>query len=252
MDLNNFMQAAPGVQLGHGDCLELMRGIPEGSIDMVMTDPPYGTTSCKWDAVIDLAEMWAELKRVVKPSGAIVLMAAQPFTSVLICSNLKMFKYAWVWDKMGVTGFLNAKKQPLRASEDVCVFYRKQPTYNPQMRLGFKPYHIKAVAKPVNKPGTVYRALKSPASQSDDSRYPINLLAIKRDPFRIHPTQKPEALMAYMVKTYANAGETVLDFTMGSGTTGVACVNTGREFIGIERDSAYFSMAAGRILGAVK
>jgi DNA modification methylase len=230
------------INLMHGDCLEIMKLIPAGSVNMVLADPPYGTTACKWDTVIPLEAMWAELKRVIKPNGAIVMTAGQPFTSALVMSNPKMFKYLWVWDKVQGTGFLNAKKQPLRSCEDVCVFYRQQPTYKPQMRTGFKPYRS---AKGHH--GTCYGADKGAITVSDGSRYPLTRLEFSRDSGKVHPTQKPVALMEYLIRTYTNEGEIVLDFTMGSGTTGVACVNTGRKFIGIELDQGYFDIATQRI-----
>ena len=236
------------IDLIHGDCLEEMKKIPDGSIDMVLTDPPYGTTACKWDTVIDLPLMWEQLKRVVKPNGAIVMTASQPFTSALVMSNVKMFKYCWVWDKVNrPTGHLNAKKQPLRQTEDVIVFYSDQVHYNPQMTQG-KPY----VATGSRKSENYGAQVKSTTICADGMRYPRNLIRISADERgtvgRIHPTQKPVALMEYLIKTYTNEGETVLDFTMGSGTTGVACKNLNRNFIGIELDETYFNIAKARIL----
>jgi DNA modification methylase len=234
------------VELMHGDCLEMMQLIPDGSVDMVLTDPPYGTTACKWDTVIPLESMWAQLKRVIKPNGAIVMTAAQPFTSALIMSNVKMFKYEWHWDKVnGIRNHLNAKHQPMRKVEDVCVFYTKRPTYNPQMRVG-------GYKSRKTKPGSSEGFGK--VSGLDYGRevtqlYPVDLISIEsHDPNNsLHPTQKPVALMEYLIRTYTNEGETVLDFTMGSGTTGVACTNTGRKFIGIELDQGYFDIATQRI-----
>jgi site-specific DNA-methyltransferase (adenine-specific) len=218
-----------------------MKEIPAGSVDMILTDPPYGTTACKWDSVIPFEPMWAELKRIIKPNGAIVMTAMQPFTSVLVCSNLKMFKYQWVWQKEAGTGLLNAKKQPLRDHEDVCVFYSKQPTYNPQYTEG-KPYVAKKGGETSN-----YNPSGNVTTVSDGKRYPKTVLKFNRDRNKIHPTQKPVALMEYLIKTYTNEGETVLDFTMGSGSTWVACVNTNRDFIGIELDEGYFTIACKRI-----
>ena len=231
------------INLLHGDCLELMKGIPDGSVDMVLTDPPYGTTQCKWDSIIDLPLMWEQLKRVIKPNGAIVMTASQPFTTTLIASNIKQFKYNWVWNKRQGTGFLNAKKQPLRSCEDVAVFYKKQPVYNPQMRLGFTPYVCKQGETKTENYGKQSGAI----TKSDGSRYPLTLLEFARDKSKIHPTQKPIELMEYLIKTYTNEGEVVLDFAMGSGTTGVACKNLGRDFIGIELDDDYFNIASKRI-----
>jgi len=228
--------------LMQGDCLERMKEISDGSVDMVLTDPPYGTTACKWDTVIDLEAMWEQLKRVTKKNGAIVMTAAQPYTSILVTSNIREFKYQWVWQKEAGTGLLNAKRQPLRDNEDVCVFYKKQPTYNPQFTYG-KPYTCKkgGETENYNKSGTVI-------TESDGSRYPKTIQKFQRDKNKIHPTQKPVALMEYLIRTYTDEGETVLDFTMGSGTTGVAAQRLGRNFIGIELDKEYFDIANERII----
>jgi len=234
------------INLIHGDCLEVMKLIPDGSVDMVLADPPYGTTQCKWDSVIPFEPMWEQLKRVTKKNGAIVLTASQPFTSALIMSNVKMFKYCWVWEKSKSTNFLNAKKQPLRKHEDICVFYRKQPNYNPQMTLG-QPYD-KGVRK--DQLSGSYGDFKPKHVRSDGERYPTDVFYFKtaESEGRVwHPTQKPVALMEYLIKTYTNEGETVLDFTMGSGTTGVAAKSLNRKFIGIELDEAYFNIANERI-----
>ena len=237
-------------ELHLGDCLDIMRYIPDGSIDMVLTDPPYGTTACKWDSVIPFEPMWEQLKRITKPNGAIVLTATQPFTSALVMSNAKMFKYTWVWDKVNrPTGHLNAKRMPMRQTEDVVVFYTKPPTYKPQMTQG-KPYKATGSKKSDNYGAQV----KSTTICADGMRYPRDLLQVPADERgtvgRIHPTQKPVALMEYLIRTYTNEGETVLDFTMGSGTTGVACKNLGRSFIGVEMDADYFAAASKRIAEA--
>ncbi len=231
--------------LMHGDCLERMKEIPDGSVDMVLADVPYGTTQNKWDSLIPLDLVWEQLKRVVKPNGAIVMTAMQPFTSVLVCSNLKMFKYQWVWQKEAGTGLLNAKKQPLRDHEDVCVFYTKQPTYNPQYTEG-KPYVAKKGGETSN-----YNPSGNVTTVSDGKRYPKTVQKFNRDRNKIHPTQKPVALMEYLIKTYTLDGETVLDFTAGSFTTGVACVNLDRRFIGIEMDKGYFEIGVNRIKEAM-
>lgn len=234
--------------LMHGDCLELMKSIPDGSVDAVICDPPYGTTQCKWDSVIDLDLMWAELKRVIKPNGAIVMTASQPFTSVLIMSNLKMFRYSLVWDKVNkYTGALNANRMPLRRHEDICVFYKKLPIYNKQMRKG-KPYKGTALGHGEH---TVY-GKNAPKRNigSDGWHNPCSVIEIKGDVKKghgLHPTQKPVELMEYLIKTYTNENETVLDFTMGSGSTGVACMKTNRKFIGIELDDNYFDISRKRI-----
>lgn len=232
------------INLMLGDCLERMKEIPDGSVDMVLTDPPYGTTACRWDSIIPLEPMWEQLKRVIKPNGAIVMTAAQPFTTTLIASNMKMFKYCWQWKKSNLTNFLNAKKQPLRCFEDVVLFYEKQSTYNPQMvETGNR-----KVSRRIGTKTSVYGKADKETFYDSSSRYPTQLIEIpNRTDGKLHPTQKPVALMEYLIKTYTNKGETVLDFTMGSGSTGVACVNTGRSFIGIELDQGYFDIAKQRI-----
>jgi len=232
-----------------GDCLERMKEIPDGSVDAIICDPPYGTTACKWDSIIPLDKMWVELKRIIKPNGAIVLFGSQPFTSVLITSNLKMFKYDWVWEKNKATGHLNAKKRPLSAKEDIIVFYSSPPTYNAQMGSG-KPYSNSH--KPDDS-GDCYGKVGYSSVKDCSTRYPRSVIKMNVDiKAEYHPTQKPVALMEYLIKTYTNENETVLDFTMGSGTTGVACVNTNRKFIGIEMDDTYFDIATKRILGTTQ
>ena len=236
------------IKLFNGDCLKVMPEIESGSVDMILCDPPYGTTNCKWDSIIPLEPMWEQLKRIIKPKGAIVMTASQPFTTTLIHSNMKMFKYCWYWDKHQGTGFLNAKKQPLRSIEDVVVFYKKQCTYNPEMRPG-ESYSSKYSDK--NLGSDCYGHAKEVSVTKDyNGRYPITSIKFKRDKNKIHPTQKPVALMEYLIKTYTNEGESVLDFTMGSGTTGVACQNLKRNFIGIEMDETYFKIAQERIESA--
>ncbi len=237
------------MRLINGECLEEMARLEAGSVDMVMTDPPYGTTACKWDSVIPFEPMWEQLKRIVKPNGAIVLMASQPFTSALIMSNPGMFKYCWVWRKPKGTGHLNAKRQPMRSVEDVAVFYSRQCTYTPQMSEG-DPYRDKAGKDHGGRSSMTdsYGAYTNFRNDNSGQRYPKQVLkfgVVERG--TVHPTQKPVALMEYLIRTYTNEGETVLDFTMGSGTTGAACVRTGREFIGIERDSTYYDIAENRI-----
>jgi len=235
-----------GARLIHGDCLDAMQDIADGSVHMVCTDPPYGTTACKWDAVIPFEPMWEQLKRIVKPNGAIVLMASQPFTSALVMSNVGMFKYCWVWDKVTARGHLVAKIRPMAQHEDVIVFGKGHVTYNPQMVLMDKPQKGKSMessrteimgGKTTGTSETIIRTHK----------YPKTIQTFGNRGKSLHPTQKPVALMEYMIRTYTNEGETVLDFTMGSGTTGVACKNLGRSFIGIEMDADYFSVASKRI-----
>ena len=230
--------------LMQGDCLERMKEIPAGSVDMVLTDPPYGTTACKWDSIIPLEPMWEQLKRIIKPNGAIVLFGSQPFTSALIMSNPKMFKYCWVWEKHH-TGQLNSKKQPLRNVEDVAVFYDKQCIYNPQFTIGV-PYVLERKGY---KGSEAYGKQRDHTTVSDGKRYPMQILQFK-EKMIYHPTQKPVALLEYLIKTYTNEGETVLDFTMGSCTTGIAALNTNRKFIGIELDENYFKISKDRIAEA--
>lgn len=230
------------VNLHLGDCLEVMKQIPDKSVDAIICDLPYGTTQNKWDSVIPLDLLWDQYKRICK--GAIVLTAQSPFDKILGCSNLKMLKYEWIWKKESGTGFLNAKKAPLKDHENILVFYEKQPTYNPQMRTGFKPYVCKKGGETTN-----YNLSGSVITQSNGDRYPLTVIEFKRDKDKIHPTQKPLALMEYLIKTYTNEGDTILDNCMGSGTTGVACKNLNRKFIGIEQDANYFEIAKSRING---
>ena len=227
-----------------GDCLEKMKEIPGGSVDMILTDPPYGTTACKWDSIIPLEPMWEQLKRVIKPNGAIVMTASQPFTSVLGASNIGELKYSWVWQKSAATGHLNAKKMPMKNAEDVLVFYRKQPAYNAQGLIDCN----KLVKRGGN--GDCYGKSGKENIQTK-TNYPRTIQKFKSASKTVHPTQKPVALMEYLIKTYTNENETVLDFTMGSGTTGVAAKNLNRNFIGIELDENYFKIAKERIGGIV-
>lgn len=239
-----------------GDCLERMTEIPDGSIDMVMTDPPYGTTACKWDSVIPFAPMWEQLKRVTKKQGAIVLLADQPFTSALITSNIEMFKYCWVWNKNMPTGFPFAKRQPMRSHSDIVVFYSQQCVYNP-IYQDTKSETIKEFAKKgtrrTNRATISTHTIMQPRASHKAFREKVNPTSsqffdvVPRRAKRYHASQKPIALMGYMIRTYTNEGDTVLDFTMGSGTTGVACKNLNRKFIGIELGAAYFEIAKQRI-----
>jgi len=238
--------------LYHGDCLVEMDKIPDGSVDLVLADPPYGTTACKWDSIIDLDAMWLQLKRVVKGNGAIVLMGSQPFTTKLINSNMKWFKYCWVWDKHIARGFQNARHQPMNKHEDVLVFGCGKIEYNPQKTPRDKPVAIKNYQKN-NNDSTLEWNKKGTSNNGKTYIYtdknPDSIIVGKwmANGGKVHPTQKPVALMQYLIKTYTNETETVLDFTMGSGTTGVACKNTNRKFIGIELDKTYFNIATNRI-----
>ena len=234
-------------ELLQGDCLELMKQIPDGSVDMVLCDLPYGTTQCKWDSVLPFAQLWEHYNRIVKPTGAICLFGAEPFASTLRLSNPRSYRYDWVWDKVKGTGYLNAKKQPMRCHEVVCVFYRKQCTYNPQMTHG----HVRKTSlRRAEKYHTeVYNPADKETHYDSTDRYPRSIQVFSTDTQRshLHPTQKPVALCEYLIRTYTNPGETVLDNCMGSGTTGVACCHTGRNFIGIELDENYFRIAKDRI-----
>lgn len=234
--------------LMQGDCLERMKEIPTGSVDMILCDPPYGTTQCKWDSIIPLDKMWVELERIIKPNGAVVLSSQSPFDKVLACSNLDMFKYEWIYEKTAATGHLNAKKAPMKAHENILVFYKKQCTYNPQMLVDQKPTNTFTKR---NGDGECYGSTVVISGGGSTTRYPRSVQVFKSDKqkVRLHPTQKPVALMEYLIKTYTNEQETVMDFTVGSGTTGAACVNTNRKFIGIEQDEKYFQVAKERILG---
>lgn len=243
------------IDLRQGDCLEILPTIEAGSVDMVLCDLPYGTTACKWDAVIPFEPLWAHYRRVTKPNAAIVLTASQPFTTALIGSNLPMFRYEWIWVKDKPSNFAQANRQPLKYHENVCVFYGSQPTYNKQMqpREGSGAARCKYVVDN-SKRTSDHITLTSEAKMFDPNwKNPssVQVVGTGRRQDLQHPTAKPVALMEYLIRTYTNEGETVLDNTMGSGTTGVACKNTGRNFIGIERDPDYFAIAEKRINGAV-
>ena len=231
-----------------GDCLERMKEIPDESVDLVLTDPPYGTTACKWDSVIPLESMWKELKRITKSNSAIVLFGQEPFSSVLRLSNIKEYKYDWIWDKVKPGAFATAKYAPLKQHELISVFYEKSGSYNPQM-----------VNRDKVKKSKIYSSSDSALVKYNDGvertynqLYPKTIIVESNaaQKGKVHPTQKPVALMEYLVKTYSNEGDVVLDFCAGSGTTGVACVNTSRKFIGIEQDDRYFKIAQDRIQAA--
>jgi len=229
-------------RLMKGDCLERMEEIESGSVDMVLADPPYGTTACKWDSVIPLEPMWEQLKRVIKPNGAIVLFGSEPFSSALRMSNIKNYKYDWKWDKISPTGHLNAKKRPMKKLEDICVFSVHYSNYKPQGLV----YNPRKKSRKSTTEGSNCYGKHNDENISLYQGYPTERLEIKNEN-GFHPTQKPVALMEYLIKTYTNEGELVLDFTMGSGTTGVACKNLGRKFIGIEMDEGYFNIAKERM-----
>jgi len=233
------------IDLLHGDCLELMKSIPSGSIDAIITDPPYGTTACKWDSVIDFDLMWEQLNRIIKPNGAIVLFGSEPFSSALRMSNIKNYKYDWIWEKEQGANFATSNKQPLRKHEIISVFYKKQPYYN-------------STGEKYDKPKTIKRTDNTKSLSSKNDSKPLlestythkkkhSIIEIIKGKNTLHPTQKPVALMEYLIKTYTNEDETVLDFTMGSGSTLVACQNLNRNGIGIEQDETYFKIAQDRI-----
>lgn len=233
------------MKLLQGDCLELMKDIPDGSVDMILCDLPYGTTACKWDSIIPFEPLWEQYNRIIKDNGAIVLFGAEPFSSKLRMSNINSYKYDWVWDKTRVSGHLLVKKRPLMCTEYISVFYRKQSVYNPQMRDREKPR--RTVNRGSEIWGNKHKVFKG---EILSKKYPINLITFSKSDMRVnsyHPTQKPVSLLEYLIKTYTNEGETVLDNCMGSGSTGVACKNTNRDFIGIELDEKYFNIAKGRI-----
>lgn len=243
------------IDLRCGDCLEVMGEIPDGSVDLVLCDLPYGTTACKWDSVIPFEPLWSHYRRLLKPRGAVVLTASQPFTSALVASNREWFKYCLVWEKSSATGVLDCKFRPLKAHEDIVIFSpagcsngSKPPMqYSPQMSEG-NAYTTRRKQTETQKSFSRSCVVRTD-THNTGTRYPRSVLRFANET-GLHPTQKPVALMEYLIRTYSNEGETVLDNTMGSGTTGVACVKTGRRFIGIERDPGYFAIAEKRIAAA--
>lgn len=237
--------------LHHGDCLELMKSLPDQCVDLVLCDLPYGTTACAWDAVIPFDALWEQYRRVTKPNAAVVLTASQPFTSALVMSNVAEFKHEWIWKKNAGSNFGAVKFQPMKEHESVLVFGAGVVRYNPQKEERSEAGK-KAVKHPIRsnttaKDGVYGRVPAGPTAWlRDELRYPSSVQPFNRERGH-HPTQKPVALMEYLIRTYTNEGDTVLDNTMGSGTTGVACVNTGRRFIGMERDPQYFEIAQRRV-----
>ena len=244
----------PKIELIQGDCLELMKDISDKSIDAIITDPPYGTTACKWDSVIPFEPMWEQLKRIIKPNGAIVLFGSEPFSSALRMSNIKNYKYDWIWDKERGIGASAVKYRPMKQHEIISVFANNRHNYYPiktprEKILDSTNWKFKKINSEngnfnsKGKPGRIYK-----------DKFPTSILKYHKDKGecngtkRVHPTQKPVALMEYLIQTYTNEGETVLDFTMGSGSTGVACKKLNRNFIGIELDSEYFKIAEKHIL----
>lgn len=250
----NLFETGEQVKLRQGDCLELMKSIPDGSIDMVMTDMPYNITRNKWDTAIDLQVMWQELNRIVKPNGAMVFTAVQPFTTLLIASNIKNYKYEWVWVKNLKTGNLNARRMPMGGHETIQVFYKRPPTYNPQKR------QRTTEVKSGNKYNSKTENYGSQKELYDDRQSDLinpdtvitDIKCVHNSSGKVHPTQKPVELMEYLIKTYTNEHDTVIDIFMGSGSTGVAAINTNRKFIGIELDLEYFKIAQERINNTIK
>ena len=253
----------PKIELIQGDCLEKMKDIPDKSIDMILCDLPYGTTACKWDTVIPFEPLWAQYKRIIKDNGAIVLFGTEPFSSYLRLSNIKMFKYDWYWEKDKGANFLFGNKMPIKIIEIACVFYKNQPIYHSQKIInpaGESRRHLSKNPSKISKNVKDIMGEKWKETEMDNSQNyhgkdyePDKLLAKQLIYFckdarnKIHPTQKPVALFEYLIKTYTNEGDLVLDNCMGSGTTGVACKNLNRNFIGIELDPKYFKIAEKRI-----
>ena len=244
------------MQLLHGDCLELMKSIPDGSVDMVLCDLPYGTTAHKWDSVISFDKLWNQYERIIKDDGTIVLFAVQPFTSILICSNLKLYRYNWIWEKESPNGFLNSSYAPLKKTEDICVFSKATvgSLSNNPIRFNVDRKNMKIKRNNPNsnfRKSSGYKSLGNKLNTNEEfissTNCPNNILKYKRDFEKFHPTQKPVALLMYLIKTYTNENDTILDNCMGSGSTGVACKNLNRNFIGIEKDDKYFEIAKQRI-----
>lgn len=252
------------IDLKQGNCLELMKEIPSKSIDLILCDLPYGTTKNKWDSVIDLELLWKQYNRIIKDNGVILLFAQTPFDKVLGVSNLENLRYEIIWQKTAPTGFLNAKKMPMKAHENILVFYKKLPTYNPQMTKG----HPRKVSSKSSRKKSVERHQEksevlasnynsygeSQVGYDSTERYPLSVQIFAKDQQKenYHPTQKPVALLEWLLRTYTNEGDLVLDNCMGSGSTGVACVNTNRNFIGMELTEQYFEIAKERIEKAVR
>ena len=233
-----------------GDCLELMKDIEPKSVDMILCDLPYGTTQCKWDSVIDLTKLWIEYERIIKDNGAILLFAQTPFDKVLGASNIKLLKYEWIWEKTQATGHLNAKKMPMKAHENILVFYKNLPTYNQQKTSNHKTINIYTKYVKTQNNTEIYGEMKREISGGGETdRYPRSVITFPSDKqtSSLHSTQKPIALCRYFIKTYTNEGDLVLDNCAGSGTTGIACMNTGRDYILMEKDERYFEVINKRI-----
>lgn len=246
-------------KLMQGDCLELMKSIPDNSIDMILCDLPFGTSACKWDSVISITDLWTEYNRIIKDNAAIVLFRSEPFSSIMRTSNLKMYKYDWKWEKPNGANFLNFKYQPAKVHEDIMVFGKMATSYSKKGNMKYFPImqegrpYTQMSGKQRNEYGnsSVRSPIKQVVTDNDGTRYPRSIQKFALDSSKLHPTQKPVALLEYLIKTYTSEGETVLDNCMGSGSTGVACVNTGRSFIGMELDEQYFKTAKSRIKFAI-
>jgi site-specific DNA-methyltransferase (adenine-specific) len=233
--------------LYQGDCLEIMPDIPDKSVDAIITDLPYGVTSCKWDSVIPFEPLWTQYKRIIKDNGAIVLTASQPFTSALVMSNIKMFKYEWIWEKSRPTGFFTAKKMPMKIHENILVFYKNQPTYNPEKIMADENKIDRR--KTLNPTYNPYIGVNKERVTDSGMRYPLTIQTFNSVSEKgQHPTQKPVALFEYLIKTYTNEGDIVLDNCAGSGTTAIACLNTNRNYILIEKEPKYCEIIKKRIL----
>tara|TARA_Y100001972_G_scaffold66176_1_gene80643 strand:- start:447 stop:1172 length:726 start_codon:yes stop_codon:yes gene_type:complete len=239
------------IQLFNNDCFDVFSKIENNSIDFILTDPPYGTTACKWDIIIPFDLMWKELKRIIKDNGCIALFGSEPFSSSLRISNIKWFRYDWIWEKTRPTGFFLAKKQPLKIHENISIFYKKQCFYNPlKKKADEKKIDKRKTFNPTQNP--YLGGITKNRTKDDGTRFPLSIQKFSSISQKgQHPTQKPIALLEYLIKTYTNKNDTVLDFTMGSGTTGVASKNLNRNFVGIEKDQKYFEIAKKRIHNAL-
>ncbi|MBX4266574.1 DNA-methyltransferase [Clostridium estertheticum] len=233
-----------------GDCLEVMKKIDDKSIDMVLCDLPYGTTNCRWDTVIPLKKLWEQYERIIKDNGAIVLFAQTPFDKVLGCSNLKLLRYEWIWEKTTATGHLNSKKMPMKAHENILVFYKSLPTYNPQKTYGHKPVNSYTKYIDTQNNTEIYgKVSKEMSGGGNTDRFPrdVQVFSTDKQKCKLHSTQKPVSLCEYLIKTYTNKGDLVLDNCIGSGTTAVSCIDTNRDYIGIENDEEIFNTAVNRV-----
>jgi len=249
-ELQHFLykQDAPEIQLKLGDCLDEMKDIPTSSVDLILTDLPYGLTKNKWDIIINMESLWSEYTRIIKNNGAIILFGNQPFTSLLITSNLDLFRYTLVWCKNKFSDFLNANKKPMKIHEDIIVFYKRQPVYNIQYSFS-TPYVRWNKQESIDKQTNYNKYTETTTTNEDGKRLPTTVLQFNRVERPIHPTQKPVDLLEWIIKTYSNEGDIVLDSCMGVGSTGIACKNTHRKFIGIEIESEYFQIAKNTICG---